>query len=114
MRDATADWREAVARGERPPRMVTPKRYRVHQQARLVLGPDLLLPCIVRDLSPLGAKVRLTRVVRLPDTFDLVIAGHDLRTHRVTLCWQRGDFAGLAFTASASAQALPAPATDQG
>ena len=113
MRDATADWRDAVARGDRPQRMASPKRYRVLQQARIVLGPDLLLPCIVRDLSPVGAKVRLTRVIRLPDAFDLVIAGHDLRTHRVILRWQRGDFAGLAFLAGA-ASAVSSPESGQG
>lgn len=67
------------------------------QQGRVVCGPETLMACIVRDLTPLGAKIRLPRPVPLPEAFDLVIAAHDLRTIPVRLCWQRGDFAGVTF-----------------
>lgn len=67
------------------------------QQGRVVCGPDTLIACIVRDLTPTGAKIRLPRPLPLPQTFDLIIAAHDLRTIPVQLCWQRGDFAGVAF-----------------
>lgn len=67
------------------------------QQARVVWDPDTLIACIVRDLTPMGAKIRLPRPVILPERFDLVIAAHDLRTLPVQLRWQRGHFAGVTF-----------------
>ncbi|MEE7477839.1 MULTISPECIES: PilZ domain-containing protein [Methylobacterium] len=76
-----------------PPR---PKRHRLIQQGRIVLG-DSLVPCVIHDLSRAGAKIHLAARVELPGTFDLVIAGHDLRTVRASLRWRRGAFAGLAF-----------------
>lgn len=94
-----ADWQEAVSRGDRPLRSPTPKRHRVMQQGRIVLGPESLLACIVRDLSPVGASVRLPRPRPLPPEFDLIIAGHELRTLSVRLRWQRADFAGVTFLA---------------
>lgn len=78
-----------------PPR---PKRHRLIQQGRIVLG-DSLVPCVIRDLSRAGAKIHLSPRVELPGTFDLVIAGHDLRTVRASLRWRRGAFAGLVFLA---------------
>jgi hypothetical protein len=92
-----ADWQEAVARGDRPTRTPAPKRFRVMQQGRIVLGPERLVACIVRDLSPKGASLRLPRPTPLPERFDLVIAGHELRTVAVQLRWQRADFAGVTF-----------------
>ncbi|WP_264050730.1 PilZ domain-containing protein [Methylobacterium flocculans] len=92
-----ADWQEAVSRGDRPARRPVPKRHRVMQQGRIVLGPESLLPCIVRDLSPLGASLRLPRPRPLPERFDLIIAGHEIRTLRVRLRWQRADFVGVTF-----------------
>jgi len=92
----TDEQEEARLRAATPqPR--SPRRHRVMQQARLVLGPDTLLPCTVRDLSPAGAKIVLSRPVRLPEAFDLVIAAHDLRTVAVHLRWQRGEVAGVRF-----------------
>ncbi|TXM69307.1 PilZ domain-containing protein [Methylobacterium sp. WL69] len=84
-----------TARGAEAPR--AGRRHRVMQQGRIVLGPDTLLPCVVRDLSSAGAKIVLARPVRLPDAFDLVIAAHDLRTVAVRLRWQRGEVAGVRF-----------------
>lgn len=75
----------------------SPRRHRVMQQGRIVFGPDTLLPCVVRDLSPAGAKIVLSRPIPLPDSFDLVIAAHDLRTVSVRLRWQRGEVAGVRF-----------------
>lgn len=73
------------------------KRHRVLQQGRVLIGADTLVFCVVRDLSQEGAKIRLARPVALPETFDLMIAAHDLRTYSVQLRWQRGDFAGVTF-----------------
>lgn len=73
------------------------KRHRVVQQGRIVLGPERLVGCEVRDLSRTGAKLRVAPGIALPDTFPLVIAAHDLRTLTVRLRWRRGDFAGVTF-----------------
>lgn len=75
------------------------------QQGRVVGERDTLITCIVRDLTPAGAKIRLPRPVALPERFDLVIAAHDLRTVPVQLRWQRGHFAGVIFLDSTSLDA---------
>lgn len=73
------------------------KRHRVVQQGRIVLGPERLVGCVIRDLSRTGAKLRIDPEIGLPETFSLVIAAHDLRTLTVRLRWRRGDFAGVTF-----------------
>lgn len=75
------------------------KRHRVVQQGRIVLGPERLIGCVIRDLSRSGAKIRVAPEIGLPETFSLVIAAHDLRTLTVRLRWRRGDFAGVTFEA---------------
>lgn len=75
------------------------KRHRVVQQGRIVLGPERLVGCVIRDLSRTGAKLRVAPEIGLPETFALVIAAHDLRTVTVRLRWRRGDFAGVTFEA---------------
>lgn len=82
-----------------------PKRHRVLQQARVLLDSKTLVFCVVRDVSRDGAKIRLARPVALPDTFELLIAAHDLRLHHVQLRWQRGEFAGVTFLHSLGVQA---------
>ncbi|GEP03207.1 PilZ domain-containing protein [Methylobacterium oxalidis] len=76
------------------------KRRRVIQQGRIVAGPERLVACTIHDLSRAGAKIRLSPRIALPESFDLVIVGDELSTHRARLRWRRGDFAGLTFEAS--------------
>ncbi|KQQ30871.1 pilus assembly protein PilZ [Methylobacterium sp. Leaf123] len=92
-----ADPRENVSPEAAPPVERVGKRHRVVQQGRIVLGPEHLIACTVRDLSRQGAKIRVAPEHDLPEMFSLVIAAHDLRTMTVRLCWRRGDFAGVAF-----------------
>jgi hypothetical protein len=80
-----------------PPVARLAKRRRVAQQGRIVLGPERLVGCEIRDLSRTGAKLRVAPEIALPETFSLVIAAHDLRTLTVRLRWRRGDFAGVTF-----------------
>ncbi|MFE1602407.1 PilZ domain-containing protein [Methylobacterium sp. ID0610] len=75
------------------------RRHRTLQPGQIVLGADRLVPCMVRDLSRRGAKIRIARDVLLPESFALYIAAHDLRSIAVQLRWRRGDFAGVAFAA---------------
>ncbi len=72
------------------------KRHRVLLQGRIVAGAQLQ-PCVIRDLSRSGAKIRVAPRIALPDRFDLVIASDELRTVRACLRWRRGEFAGLVF-----------------
>jgi hypothetical protein len=73
------------------------RRHRMLQQGRILVAPDRLVPCVIRDLSRTGAKIRVARDVDLPERFALYIAAHDLRSAAVRLRWRRGDFAGVAF-----------------
>lgn len=94
-----ADLRDDVREGgsDAPPVARLAKRRRVAQQGRIVLGPERLVGCEVRDLSRTGAKLRVAPEIALPETFPLVIAAHDLRTLTVRLRWRRGGFAGVTF-----------------
>lgn len=92
-----ADPRESVSPDPVAPVARMGKRHRVVQQGRIVLGPERLIACTVRDLSRRGAKIRVAAEHVLPETFSLVIAAHDLRTMTARLCWRRGDLAGVAF-----------------
>ncbi|MBB5764847.1 PilZ domain-containing protein [Methylorubrum rhodesianum] len=92
-----ADAQDAVLPNSAIPIARASKRHRVVQQGRIVLGPERLIACTVRDLSPEGAKIRIAPEHVLPETFPLVIAAHDLRTVTARLCWRRGDFIGVTF-----------------
>ncbi|UYW26885.1 PilZ domain-containing protein [Methylorubrum extorquens] len=97
-----ADPRESVSPESAAPVERAGKRHRVVQQGRIVLGPERLIACTVRDLSLRGAKIRVAPEHVLPETFSLVIAAHDLRTMTARLCWRRGDFAGVVFEGEAA------------
>jgi hypothetical protein len=62
----------------------------------VVLGRDLSANCVIRDLSATGAKLGISRRVKLPANFSVAL----LKTktvRRVVLKWRRGDFAGVEF-----------------
>ena len=64
----------------------------------VVLAPDLSANCVIRDLSSTGAKLGISRRVKLPSQFAVAL----LKTktiRRVSLKWRRGDFAGVEFCA---------------
>jgi hypothetical protein len=65
----------------------------------VVLAPDLRANCVIRDLSSTGAKLGISRAVKLPAEFRVAL----LKTktmRRVLLKWRRGDFAGVEFEES--------------
>ena len=72
------------------------RRLRVRQQAKIVLS-DEMIHCEVRNLSLQGAGISLSRRAQLPDTFNLFIAAHSLRTFKVKLRWHKGTHAGVSF-----------------
>lgn len=73
--------------------------------ARVAIQRDALLsipghiiaqPCAVRDLTVMGASVRLNGIVLLPVEFEISFDGfRTLQPSR--LIWRDGDFAGLLF-----------------
>lgn len=77
------------------------RRYRAQHVAKIVLGPDSMISCMVRDISTGGARIALDSSMDLPDDFDLFIAAHDLQFHRVRLCWRRDDSLGVSFVPAA-------------
>jgi hypothetical protein len=80
---------------DRPDRR-TMERLSVLMPARVVTSdPELVHPCIIRDLSLAGARIGISRNARLSSQFTLQI-DHQ-RVRQVRLCWRRADAAGLAF-----------------
>ncbi|MCJ2123950.1 PilZ domain-containing protein [Methylobacterium sp. J-077] len=52
------------------------------------------IPCILRDMSPSGAMLSVSRRHRLPLNFTLSVPGHDT-SYPVRRVWQRADAAGI-------------------
>lgn len=71
------------------------ERYRVLSHARIIAG-GVVADCIIRDLSESGARLGVSRRVRLPAQFDLQFVQHGLEL-RARLRWRRGDYAGVSF-----------------
>jgi hypothetical protein len=46
-----------------------------------VIGSEIMIHCVVRDVSAGGAKKAICKHVPLPDAFDLFIAAQDLRVY---------------------------------
>jgi hypothetical protein len=74
------------------------RRFPAHHPAQILLGPDAMIPCTVRDISTGGARIALKPQMDIPETFELFIAAHDLQVRRARVCWRRGAFAGIAFS----------------
>ena len=94
-------------------------RQRVFLKGRIMFNKGASsLDCLVRDLSPTGARLAMSETTTLPEVFDLYVPQKD-KTYRATLRWRREDGVGVAFQeeevvvpraapASASASAEPA------
>ncbi|MBF9195626.1 PilZ domain-containing protein [Microvirga terrestris] len=74
------------------------RRFPAHHPAQIMLGPDAMIACTVRDISTGGARIALKPQMDLPETFELFIAAHDLQVRRARVCWREGAFAGIAFS----------------
>lgn len=74
------------------------RRFHAHHPAQILLGPDAMISCTVKDISAGGARLALKPQMDLPETFEIFIAAHDLQVRRARVCWRRGDFAGVAFS----------------
>jgi hypothetical protein len=74
------------------------RRFPTHHPAKIMLGPEAMISCMVKDISSGGARIAVKRHMDLPETFELYIAAHDLQVRRARVCWRNGDFAGVAFS----------------
>jgi hypothetical protein len=69
------------------------------------------LACLVRDLSPKGARIIFSDTVTLPDVVELYVPQKDL-TLRARVHWRRNDEIGLAFVAADRAPAAEPTAAE--
>lgn len=80
-------------------------RGRSYLGARIAFnGRASVADCLVRDFGPRGAGVAMSETVMLPDLVDFEIACRGLST-RARVVWRTQDRLGLAFVASAGADA---------
>jgi hypothetical protein len=83
-------------------------RQRVFLKGRVVFNNgSSSLDCLVRDMSPTGARLVMSEATTLPDAFDLYIPQKD-RTYRATLRWRREGGIGGSFEGPARAGTAPA------
>jgi hypothetical protein len=86
-------------------------RLRTFLKGRIVYNNgNASLDCLVRDLSPTGARLALTETAALPDVFELHIPNKD-KVLRAVLRWRRSDGVGVAFPEEQ--RPTPAPAVPQ-
>jgi hypothetical protein len=62
---------------------------------------NLLMPCIVRDVSATGAKLELSLDQPLPKTFLLSLTRDGLVRRMCGVAWQLATVAGIRFTGEA-------------
>lgn len=89
-------------------------RQRVFLKGRIIFNNgSSSFDCLVRDLSPTGARLVMSDATTLPEAFDLYIPQKD-RTYRATLRWRREDGIGVTFEAPAQAGTGPAASDPAG
>lgn len=71
-------------------------RHRTLKGARIVVnGGFSTFQCTVRNLSPTGAQLRVTSIIGIPDTFDLLL--DDKQSFACTVMWRRETELGVSF-----------------
>jgi hypothetical protein len=71
----------------------------------VIIAPAGRANCIVRDISKTGARLGLSRDVKLPAAFDLFLVKTNSKRH-VLLRWRAGDFAGVEFCEHAASMSM--------
>jgi hypothetical protein len=81
---------------------------RQHFRSRTLLGGSLaynkrtsVMSCVVRNITPAGAKISLDHVAVLPDEFDFSLPRR-AEQRRARIVWRKADCAGLVFVDGAS------------
>lgn len=72
------------------------ERRMLYREAFLHLPMAVKVPVIALDISPLGARVRLTRLCRLPDQLFVTVLD-EVKKIPAKVIWQDGADAGLEF-----------------
>ena len=72
-------------------------------------GGQTNLECLIRDISPTGARLEFSASVTLPDRFDLYLP-HREETCKAHIQWRRGEQIGVAFDTVESTLSAPAVA----
>jgi hypothetical protein len=62
----------------------------------MITAPNLRANCVIRDISTTGAKLGVSKRIKLPAAFDIWLLKNGSK-RRVFLRWRRGDFAGVEF-----------------
>jgi hypothetical protein len=82
-------------------------RLRSYVGGRINFGWNSAMDCLVRNLSPEGAKLVFTNTLAVGDIFDLFIPQQG-RTRRVRMAWRQPEAMGVRFLiAEASANVVP-------
>ncbi|MET3900496.1 hypothetical protein ABIB57_004462 [Devosia sp. UYZn731] len=72
-------------------------RHRTLKGARIVVNDGFsTYQCTVRNLSPAGAQLRVTSIIGIPDTFELLL--DDKQTFACTVIWRRETELGVSFS----------------
>ncbi len=76
-------------------------RHRTFRTGRIILSDmGKELDVTISELSPVGAKFRLTEATILPKTFEIIILSahvNDSKTLRANLKWHKGSYAAVEF-----------------
>lgn len=83
------------------------QRLQVLAHAKLRAG-EVLVNCVIRDLSQTGAKLGVPSSARLPANSDLWLIQGEARM-RVVVKWRDGDFVGVAFSAKSARSGAEPP-----
>lgn len=77
-----------------PDRRLGSDRVPTMRLATLRLNDGEESPCVIRDLSLMGAKLSVSGRYKLPALFHLIVHGYEA-AFPVRRVWQRGDLAGV-------------------
>jgi hypothetical protein len=69
--------------------------------------------CLVRDISPYGARLIFSDAVTTPDVLDLYIPQKE-QTLRVQVIWRHGQEVGVSFAQAAQLDPVAEPASEPG
>ncbi|MDB5537243.1 MAG: PilZ protein [Devosia sp.] len=72
-------------------------RHRTLKGGRIVVNDGFsTYQCTVRNLSPAGAQLRVTSIIGIPDSFDLLL--DDKQSFACTVIWRRETELGVSFS----------------
>jgi hypothetical protein len=89
----------ALAYGDNYNEKRSSPRRRMLKQGKVVLSDKTTISCVVRDMGAGGARLVFGGPLTLPGDFQLIFVNSEVSVP-VTLVWQRGFAAGVAFNHS--------------